>query len=91
MRLLRHLSLPPGRYQLRVAAQDSGKVKQGSAHFDLDVPDFTKESDRAQQRRARRDGRSLGVLAAETRIRSVQRLAAGPAVGTSRVSGQQRD
>jgi VWFA-related protein len=42
VRLLRHLSLPPGRYQLRVAAQDSGKVKQGSAHFDLDVPDFTK-------------------------------------------------
>jgi hypothetical protein len=43
VRLLRHLSLPPGRYQLRVAAQDSGKVKQGSAHFDLDVPDFTKD------------------------------------------------
>ena len=42
VRLLRHVSLPPGRYQLRVAAQDSGKVKQGSAHFDLDVPDFTK-------------------------------------------------
>jgi VWFA-related protein len=42
VRLLRHLSLPPGRYQLRVAAQDSGKVKQGSAHFDIDVPDFTK-------------------------------------------------
>ena len=42
VRLLRHLSLPPGRYQLRVAAQDSGKVKQGSVHFDIDVPDFTK-------------------------------------------------
>ena len=42
VRLLRHLSLPPGRYQLRVAAQDSGKVRQGSAHFDLDVPDFTR-------------------------------------------------
>jgi VWFA-related protein len=42
VRLLRHLSLPPGRYQLRVAAQDNGKVKQGSAHFDLDVPDFTR-------------------------------------------------
>ena len=41
VRLLRHLSLPPGRYQLRVAAQDNGKVRQGSAHFDLDVPDFT--------------------------------------------------
>jgi len=42
VRLLRHLSLPPGRYQLRVAAQDNGKVRQGSVHFDLDVPDFTK-------------------------------------------------
>jgi VWFA-related protein len=42
VRLLRHLSLPPGRYQLRVAAQDNGKVRQGSAHFDLDVPDFTR-------------------------------------------------
>ena len=44
VRLLRHLSLPPGRYQLRVAAQDNGKVRQGSAHFDLDVPDFTKNA-----------------------------------------------
>jgi VWFA-related protein len=43
VRILRHLSLPPGRYQLRVAAQDSGKVKQGSAHLDIDVPDFTRE------------------------------------------------
>lgn len=42
VRILRHLSLPPGRYQLRVAAQDNGKVRQGSVHFDLDVPDFTK-------------------------------------------------
>ena len=44
VRILRHLSLPPGRYQVRVAAQDSGKLKQGSAHFDIDVPDFTKNS-----------------------------------------------
>ena len=44
VRILRHLSLLPGRYQLRVAAQDSGKVKQGSAHLDIDVPDFSKES-----------------------------------------------
>ena len=42
VRILRHLSVPPGRYQLRVAAQDSAKTRQGSAHFDLDVPDFTK-------------------------------------------------
>jgi VWFA-related protein len=42
VRVLRRLSVPPGRYQLRVAAQDNAKVKQGSAHFDLDVPDFSK-------------------------------------------------
>jgi VWFA-related protein len=41
VRILRHMSVPPGRYQLRVAAQDNAKTKQGSAHFDLDVPDFT--------------------------------------------------
>ena len=43
VRILRHLSLAPGRYQLRVAAQDSAKIKQGSAILDLEVPDFTKE------------------------------------------------
>jgi VWFA-related protein len=43
VRILRHLALPPGRYQLRVAAQDNAKVKQGSAHLDIDVPDYTKE------------------------------------------------
>jgi VWFA-related protein len=42
VRILRHLSLPPGRYQLRVAAQDSAKVKQGSAHLDIEAPDFTR-------------------------------------------------
>lgn len=42
-RVLRHLSVPPGRYQLRVAAQDSAKTRQGSAHLDIDVPDFTKD------------------------------------------------
>ncbi len=43
IRVMRHLSLPPGRYQLRVAAQDSAKTRQGSAHFDVEVPDFTRE------------------------------------------------
>jgi VWFA-related protein len=43
IRMLRHFSVPPGRYQVRVAAQDSGRTKQGSAHLDIDVPDFTKD------------------------------------------------
>jgi VWFA-related protein len=42
VRLVRPLSVPPGRYQVRVAAQDEGKTKQGSAILDIDVPDFTK-------------------------------------------------
>ena len=43
VRILRQLSVPPGRYQIRVAAQDSGKTKQGSAILYIDVPDFSKE------------------------------------------------
>jgi VWFA-related protein len=43
IRMLRHFSVTPGRYQVRVAAQDNAKTKQGSAHLDLDVPDFTKD------------------------------------------------
>lgn len=42
VRLVRQLSLAPGRYQLRVAAQDSSKAKQGTAILDIDVPDFSK-------------------------------------------------
>jgi VWFA-related protein len=42
VRLVRQISVAPGRYQLRVAAQDSSKAKQGTAILDIDVPDFTK-------------------------------------------------
>jgi VWFA-related protein len=42
VRLVRQLSVAPGRYQLRVAAQDSSKAKQGTAILDIDVPDFSK-------------------------------------------------
>lgn len=42
MRLLSHLDVPPGTYQLRVAAVDSGRAMRGSVHHDLDVPDFSK-------------------------------------------------
>ena len=41
VRVLVPLSIRPGRYQLRVAAQDSSKTRQGTVHLDLDVPDFT--------------------------------------------------
>jgi hypothetical protein len=34
--------VPPGRYQLRVAAQDSDGGNVGSLQYDLDIPDFAK-------------------------------------------------
>jgi len=42
VRMMRQMSVPPGRYQIRVAAQDSSKTKQGTAILDIDVPDFSK-------------------------------------------------
>nr|MCU0255777.1 VWA domain-containing protein [Vicinamibacterales bacterium] len=41
-RLLSRIDLPPGRYQLRVAARESGGLV-GAVPFDLEVPDFSKE------------------------------------------------
>jgi VWFA-related protein len=42
MRMLNRLELPPGRYQLRLAAHDSSGGNVGSIQYDLDVPDFAK-------------------------------------------------
>jgi VWFA-related protein len=42
LRMLNRLDLPPGRYQLRVAAHDSGGGAVGSVLYDLDVPDFSR-------------------------------------------------
>jgi VWFA-related protein len=44
LRLLSRLDLPPGRYQLRVAAHDSEGGNVGSVLYDLDVPDFQKSA-----------------------------------------------
>jgi VWFA-related protein len=41
-RLVNQVSLPPGRYQLRVAASTRGG-RTGSVLYDLEVPDFSKE------------------------------------------------
>ncbi|HEY3043834.1 MAG TPA: VWA domain-containing protein [Vicinamibacterales bacterium] len=41
LRLLKREELPPGRYQVRFAAEDSGG-NVGSVVYDLDVPDFAK-------------------------------------------------
>jgi VWFA-related protein len=42
LRFLHRVELPPGRYQLRLAAHDSGNGKVGTVIYDLDVPDFSK-------------------------------------------------
>jgi len=42
IRLLNRLDLPPGKYQLRVAAHDSTGGNVGSINYDLNVPDFQK-------------------------------------------------
>ena len=38
------LELPPGRYQLRVAGRTTNAGHVGAVHYDLDVPDFSKEA-----------------------------------------------
>src|SRR5207249_5150259 len=40
LRMLNRIEVPPGRYQLRVAAHDSVGGSVGSVQYDLDVPDF---------------------------------------------------
>jgi VWFA-related protein len=42
IRMTRRLSLPAGRYQLRIGARENGGGLVGSVMYDLDVPDFTK-------------------------------------------------
>lgn len=42
IRVLNRADLPPGRYQLRLAARDAGKGLSGSIIYDLEVPDFFK-------------------------------------------------
>jgi hypothetical protein len=41
LRLLSRLSLPPGRYQLRMAARDTANGALGTVFHDIDVPDFS--------------------------------------------------
>jgi VWFA-related protein len=43
LRMQSRLELPPGRYQLRMAARETGGGRVGSVTYDLDVPDFTRE------------------------------------------------
>jgi len=40
IRAVESLELPPGRYRLRIAAEDVNSLRVGSVHYDLEVPDF---------------------------------------------------
>ena len=42
LRMLNRLDLPPGKYQLRIAAHDQSGGNVGSVQYDLTVPDFQK-------------------------------------------------
>jgi VWFA-related protein len=44
LRMLNRLDLPPGKYLLRVAAEDTSGGNVGSVTYDLSVPDFQKAS-----------------------------------------------
>ncbi|MEO5740206.1 MAG: hypothetical protein ABIS29_06400, partial [Vicinamibacterales bacterium] len=42
LRILRRFDLPPGRYQLRVAAHDIAGARVGSLNYDLEIPDYAR-------------------------------------------------
>jgi VWFA-related protein len=42
VRVVRRIQVPPGKYQLRIGARESGGGKVGSVIYDLDAPDFSK-------------------------------------------------
>jgi VWFA-related protein len=42
LRMLNRLELPPGKYQLRIAAHDPAGGNVGSVQYDLEVPDYVK-------------------------------------------------
>jgi hypothetical protein len=41
LRITSRFDLPPGRYQLRIAAAERNAGRAGSVHYDLEVPQFT--------------------------------------------------
>ena len=43
-RVISSLDLPPGRYQLRIAAREANSKRTGSVLYDLEIPDFSKDT-----------------------------------------------
>jgi VWFA-related protein len=42
-RFISTMDVPPGRYQVRIAAREGNTRRAGSLNYDVDVPDFSKE------------------------------------------------
>ena len=42
-RVITSMDLPPGRYQLRIAAREANTRRAGAVFYDVDVPDFSRE------------------------------------------------
>ena len=42
LRVIRRIQVPPGKYQLRIGARESGGGNVGTVIYDLDAPDFSK-------------------------------------------------
>lgn len=42
IRVVSKVELPPGRYQFRIGARETGAGRVGTVHYDLEVPDFSK-------------------------------------------------
>ena len=102
VRMAPRLTLPPGRYQLRVAARETGGTT-GSVFYDLDVPDFTKDkfnmsgvvltaataADHAD-RRARSDAQAAAARAADDAPRVLPDRRPGALRGGLRPAGDRR-
>ena len=77
VRVSTRLQLPPGRYQLRVAARESATGRVGSVNYDLDVPGLHQGTDRGERHRHR-----LGLGPADV-DREARRGAEGRAARTA--------
>jgi hypothetical protein len=89
LRVLNRVDLPPGKYQLRFAAHDSGGGNVGSVLLDLDVPDFLKSpfaiSGLALTSAA---GTVMPTVRADEQLKAVM---PGPAIANADVPAERRD
>ena len=89
LRMLNRMELPPGKYQLRIAAHDPAGGNVGSVQYDLEVPDYAKApfsmSGLVVTSAA---GAALPTVKADEQLKPMLPGAAG---GAARVSAERRD